>query len=142
MGVEGPDTSNNPWGRGDEHEKELGPEEVAKIRAKVANRKPQRIGITPIGPGKDTFAVVSDGAKLTESELAGELNALGGNVLGLLACAVPTAKPPKSGEPFLYRPDDIRFAARWVSERYPEVSFEFSENYAKNTFTYLAKLKQ
>ena len=198
--------AENPWARGEQNERELGPLEVAKIRALV-RASTGREGIAmyeskDAAGQKNQTAVILESATRgkTDSETASmlrerfrpevseeidyfrellglkqehpetfqldgrglipgefsqkyvkldiktlsseELRALGEQVLGLLACAVPTAKPLKSGEAYSYRPDDLHVAAQWVSERYPEVSFEFSENPAKGAFSYVARLKQ
>ena len=151
MGVEDSD-KKNPWSRGDEFEKILGPEEVEKIRAKVGNRKEAERRNAPLtGLALFDDAMVSDfredlikaGSSYSQTyamDSLGRITQPEDDIVGpdLLSCAPATI----TGKVVENDTDDLRTGALKIMKQYPDIDFKFDEDRQRGMFTYTATLKQ
>ena len=165
--------AETPWGRGDENEKKEGPEEVARIRAKIAEGGKRRERPTksyretlikevlePIRQATiEDFCVAFMRLKegtFTKTYTIGpdnyiQLEAKSGP-LELLRCApsprIEIIEERIGGDKttrqiyFYFRPQDLREAAREVSEKHPYMVFEFPKSPARDMITYTVKLEK
>lgn len=167
MGNEDIKPPKGPWGRGEEFEKKLGSEEVARIRAEASEGpKAKKTRAYAMPTPKDllerihrrqleafrislmklkgetfskTYTVGSDGYIQWEEE--------GDSVPDLLICAPsPVKEPSMVGDTRVvrihFRSEDLREAAHCVSEKYPYVLFEFEESPSRDKITYTTTLKR
>lgn len=164
MSAEGPEKPKSPWGKGEEYERELGPEEVGRIRARVRKEAGEKEA------GLGTFFRAILGAQdpdfvLPESNLRFEsfrsyLTGVGGTfnktykitpegyvqdgayVPGtpdLLSDSRPSVKV--NGRRHC-TPEDLMRTAKQITEKFPEITFEFQESLTRDKITYTATLKK
>ena len=88
---------------------------------------------------QNKYAVVS---VEDEESLVRELNQIEeAQVPGLLFCAIPTARATEHMEAFLTKPEDLRVAAEWITERHSDITITITER-TNESFSYIARLKK
>ena len=149
---EGLEGKKNPWGRGAEYEKEVRPEEVAKIRRMSAaetdayTERQKRLeslpqaereefyeGLLQVGRVQESFEVHSSGRILIDPQQDDRV--------ALWKCA--SLMEDISGKRLMLTctPEDLMTAAHQIQRAHPEVQFEFNDERPKR-FSYSAHIRE
>jgi len=169
MGIEDSGTPKNPWGRGDERAKELGPDVVKEIREELLNRYSQNKRVQGVeGTVTSSFSdrlrdVGGDPDRMVRKQFVTSLKAAGGHFEytfplteeGLIprsyfvsekseqsmlaVCSTATGKNA-DGVIVGWHPNDLMTAAQKIMEEFPEVRFNFVLQ--PKTFSYTAEYEE
>ena len=138
----------SPWSRGDQHEKEVGPEEAALIRSEVAGRdelqqKHWVEGEKMLDREMYTFFrndLIDAGGSYTrihrvtpEGFIDPETDEGPPIDFDLLTCAMSDARLGTRTEAI---PEDLRTIALEISQQFPDITFEFAESENRDTLIY------